>query len=118
MRLLAGAVIRAREGCGELLGDAAAGDRSGSAAGLAVRGVLRREAVQVGLAFDVAFDEVDAVVMIDGDVDDGNATVDALRVQCSLAGGDPVPGELDDPARGRHDAGSWLSVGRVRPAGA
>jgi hypothetical protein len=60
--------LRPGEDRGELLGDAAARDRGGLATGLAVGGVFGGEAVEVGLAFDVAFDEVDAVVVIDGDV--------------------------------------------------
>ena len=57
------------------------------AAALAALGVLRREALQLGLAGDVALDEVDAVVVVDGDVDDGDAAVDALGLQGALAGG-------------------------------
>ena len=50
----------------------------GDAARLAVAGVLVGEAVEFGFAGDVAFDEVDAVVMVDGDVHQRDAAVDAL----------------------------------------
>jgi len=80
-------------------------------AGLAVEGVLVGEALEFALALKVALDEVHAVVVVDGDVHDGDATVDALRVQRALPGGDAVAAQLDDAAVGGHD-GCSLSVGR------
>src|SRR4051794_9138050 len=71
------------------------GEDRGDAARLAVAGVLVREAVQLGFAGDVAFDEVDAVVVVDGYVGDGDAAVDALRPEGALAAGDAVARELD-----------------------
>jgi hypothetical protein len=43
---------------------------------------------------NVAFDEVDAIVVVDGDVGDGDAAVDALGLQRAFAGGDAVAREL------------------------
>ena len=53
-------------------------------------GVLAGEAVELGVAGDVRLDEVDAVVVVDRDIDEGDAAVDALGDQRALAGGDAV----------------------------
>jgi hypothetical protein len=46
----------------------------------------------------VALDQVHAVAVVDGNVDDGDASVDALRDQGALAGADPVALQLDTTA--------------------
>jgi hypothetical protein len=61
------------ERVGELLGAAQDGeDRRLAACGAALH-VLGDEAVELALALDVAFDEVDATLVIDGDIDRGRA---------------------------------------------
>jgi hypothetical protein len=58
------------------------------------------QALELALRLDVAPDEVDAVVVVDGDVGDGDAPVDALCLQRALSGGDAVAPQFDDAAGG------------------
>jgi hypothetical protein len=74
----------------------------GLAAALAVGHVGGDEAVEVGLALDVALDEVNAAVVAGGDVGDGDGAVDALAVQDALARGQAVAGQLDTLAGDAH----------------
>ena len=80
-------------------------------------GVFGGEAFQLALGDDVAFDQVDAVVVVNGNVRDGDTAVDALGPERALAGRDAVPPEFDDAAGGSHDRCSRSSVGGVGPAG-
>jgi hypothetical protein len=92
---------------GELAG---AVEGPGDAARLAVQAVLAGEAFEFAVAGDVALDEVDAVVVVDGDVHDGDAAVDALRVERALPAGDAVAAKLDRLARGADDRASDASL--------
>jgi hypothetical protein len=64
------------------------------------------DALQLGLAFDVALDQVDAVGVVDGHVHDGDVAGDPLRLDRALSRGDAVALQLDDSAGGRHDRGA------------
>jgi hypothetical protein len=55
-----------------------------------VLAVLADEPIELGPAGDVALDKLDAIVVVDGDVDDSDAAGDALGVQRALAGGNAV----------------------------
>ena len=74
-------------------------------AGLAVEGVLVREALQLGIAVDVTLDEVHPVGVVHGHVTNGDAAVNALGADGALAGGDAVAAQLDDLTSGAHDRG-------------
>ena len=67
----------------------------GRAAGLlGVLDVGVHEAGELGLAVDVALDQVDTAGVVDGDVADRHAPVDALRHDGAGAVGELVAGEL------------------------
>ena len=60
------------------------------------------ECCELGLAVDVALDQVDPVGVVDGDVADRHAPVDALRHDGAGALGELVAGELAPGAGGGH----------------
>jgi hypothetical protein len=81
----------------------AMGEDRGDPARLAALRVLRGEAFQLALAVEVTLNEVDAVVVVDGDVHERDATVDALRLQRTLTGRDAIATQLDNATGGRHE---------------
>ncbi|MCA1680280.1 MAG: DUF4158 domain-containing protein [Actinobacteria bacterium] len=101
---------RSRERVGELAGGPQGGEDRRDAGGFAVLDVGVDDALQLGLAFDVAFDQVDAIGVVDGHVHDGDVPRDPLRLDCALPCGDAVALELDDAAGGRHDRGASSGV--------
>jgi hypothetical protein len=72
---------------GEFAGGAQDGEYGRHAAGLAAVCVFVGERVQLALGGEFALDEVDAGVMVDRDVHDGDAACDALRLDGALSGG-------------------------------
>ena len=63
---------------------------------------------ELGLAVDVALDQVDAAGVVDRDVADRHAPVDALRHHGAGAVGELVAGELALLAGGAHRSASRL----------
>ena len=57
---------------------------------------------------EVTLNQVDAVVVVDGDVHDRDAPVDALRVQRTLTARHLVATQRDDQSGGGHDRSPLL----------
>lgn len=72
---------------GQFIGGAQDSDHGGHAAGLAALCVFASERVQLALGGELALDEVDAIVVVDGDIDDSDAAGDALGLDDALSGG-------------------------------
>lgn len=84
---------------GNLVQGVSLGNDGGKVGVSTVLDVRPTESPKLGTRLDVPLDEVDVVVVIDGYVDDSDTPPDALRVQSSFAGGDPIA-HLLNPATG------------------
>jgi hypothetical protein len=76
--------VRSRAEVGEVVEEVALGDDRRAPGALAVLGIGAADADELGLRRDVALDEVDAIGVVDGNVDDGHAAVDALGDERAL----------------------------------
>src|SRR4051794_868615 len=115
-----GAAVARRRGCGrsgdgveELVELAALGDDGRAAGLLGVLDVGGHQPGELGLAVDVALDQVDVVGVVDRDVADRHAPVDALRHHGARALGDLIASELALFAGGGHRSACPLCAQRA-----
>src|SRR4051794_36990945 len=105
--------MRSGDGVDELVELVALGDHGGAAGLLGVLDVGVDEPGELGLAMDVALDQVDAAGVVDRDVADRHAPVDALRHDGAGAVGELVTGELALLAGRGHRSASRLCAQRA-----